>query len=357
MTSALIIGGGIAGLTAAAHLSPHMEVCLLEGESQFGYHASGRSAAMFLENYGNDVVRALNSASRAGLEAAGVLTARAFLLLADAANAEALPTEAASFGAREIPVSEAQAMLPILDPNTVMRAARMEDAYDLDTHGLMEHLRHRALAAGATLLTSQAVQHIARTQTGWRVQTGAGAAYEADILVNAAGAWADPVAEMAGLAPLGIQPYRRSMARLPAPGGHDTTNWPFVDGVGESWYAKPDAGAWLVSPSEEDPVPPQDAWADDMVIAEGLDRYAHYMTEPVTRLLSTWAGLRSFAPDRALVIGPDRAEPTFYWCAGQGGYGFQTALAAGQLLADHVLGRSPALPAPVVAALHPTRFA
>ena len=230
MTSALIIGGGIAGLTAAAHLSPHMEVCLLEGESQFGYHASGRSAAMFLENYGNDVVRALNSASRAGLEAAGVLTARAFLLLADAQNAEALPTEAASFGAREIPVSEAQAMLPILDPNTVMRGpdggrlmiwtSTADGASAPSGAGCRCHAFDKPGCAA----------HRAHTD-GWRVQTGAGAAYEADILVNAAGAWADPVAEMAGLAPLGIQPYRRSMARLPAPGGHDTTNWPLSMGA------------------------------------------------------------------------------------------------------------------------------
>jgi D-arginine dehydrogenase len=177
------------------------------------------------------------------------------------------------------------------------------------------------------------------------------------VLVNAAGAWADPVAQMAGLRPLGIQPYRRSMARIALPAGMSPADWPFVDGVGESWYCKPDAGALIVSPADEDPVEPQDAWADDMVLAEGLARYQAAVTVPVTRLLANWAGLRSFAPDRALVIGADRDAPTFFWYAGQGGYGFQTAPAASQLLADLILGRTPELDAATVAALDPKRFA
>lgn len=357
MTRVLVIGGGVAGLSCAAHLAPHVPVTLLEAEVHLGHHASGRSAAMFLLNYGNDIVRALNAASLPALQASGVLRPKGFLLVADQAGAEMLGPEAESFGAREISVAEAQAMLPILDPTVTVRAARLEGAQDLDTHAVMEHFRQSARAAGAVLATGQRVCRIDRTEGAWQVETQSGARFTADLLVNAAGAWADPVAEMAGVASLGIQPYRRSMARLPAPGGHDTSHWPFTDAVGESWYAKPDAGGWLVSPSEEDPVPPQDAWADDMVIAEGLDRYARYVTEPVTRVTQTWAGLRSFAPDRALVIGPDAAEPAFLWCAGQGGYGFQTAFAAGQLLADLALERSPVLDDATRAALDPARFA
>lgn len=352
----LIVGGGIAGLSCAAALAPFCPVTLLEAEAHLGHHASGRSAAMFLENYGNAVVRALNRASAPHLRAAHVLAPRGFLLVAGADQAELLTPEAEAFGAVEIPVSAARDMLPILNTDTTARAARLEGAQDLDTHRLMEHFRRTALAHGARIATGQRVTALHRQDAGWRVETG-DETFCARHLVNAGGAWADPIARMGGVRPLGIQPYRRSMARLPAPGGQDTSDWPFVDAVGESWYAKPDAGGWLVSPSEEDPLPPQDAWADDMVIAEGLDRYARFVTEPVTRVTATWAGLRSFAPDRALVIGPDPAEPSFLWCAGQGGYGFQTAFAGGRLLADHLLERSPELPDETVAALHPARFA
>ena len=146
------------------------------------------------------------------------------------------------------------------------------------------------------------------------------------------------------------------MARLPAPGGHDVSAWPMFFGVGESWYAKPDAGALLVSPADEDPVEPHDAWADDMVLAEGVARYEEMVTTPVERLLTSWAGLRSFAPDRALVLGPDPAEPDFIWCAAQGGYGFQTAPAASQLVADLTLGRSSEFSSEVLSQLTPERL-
>lgn len=357
MSHALIIGGGVAGLTAAAHLAPHMGVTLLEGETSLGHHASGRSAAMFLLNYGNAVVKALNAASHGALQQAGVLSPRDFLLVADAEGADKLGPEAAEFGAEEISLTAAQALWPILNPATIVRAARLYGAQDLDTHALMEHFRKLARSHGAQIVTGHRVTALEETPTGWVAHTASGSQIAGTLLVNAAGAWADEVAALAGVAPIGLQPYRRSMARLPAPGGHDTSAWPFVDAVGESWYAKPDAGGWLVSPSEEDPMPPHDAYADDMVIAEGLDRYSAFVTEPVTRVSQTWAGLRSFAPDRALVIGPDAARDGVYWCAGQGGYGFQTAFAAGRLLADHILQRPPELDAATVAALHPARFA
>jgi glycine/D-amino acid oxidase-like deaminating enzyme len=357
MIDYLIIGGGVAGLSCAAHLAPHATVTLLEGETALGHHASGRSAAMFLENYGNDTVRALNRASAAHLHAAGALRPRDFLLLADAQGADLLSPEADSFGASEIAVAQAATLLPILNPATVTRAARLTGAMDLDTHAVMEHFRRSARANGAEIATGERVNALSATDSGWQASTQSGGTLTARHIVNAAGAWADAVARMAGVPAKGIQPFRRSMARLPAPGGHDTTHWPFVDAVGESWYAKPDAGGWLVSPSEEDPQPPHDAYADDLTIAEGLDRYSRYVTEPVTRVTATWAGLRSFAPDRALVIGPDPAAPSFLWCAGQGGYGFQTAFAAGRLLADHALQRSPELDSATIAALDPARFA
>jgi glycine/D-amino acid oxidase-like deaminating enzyme len=175
-------------------------------------------------------------------------------------------------------------------------------------------------------------------------------------LVNAAGAWVDVIAKMAGMLPIGITPLRRSMARIPAPGGHDVSGWPMLFGPGENWYAKPDAGALIVSPADEEPIEPMDAWADDMVLAEGLARYEAHVTEPVTRMLSNWAGLRSFAPDRNLVLGPDTQDASFIWMAGQGGYGFQTAPAASQLVADLVAGDASEIPAEMIAKLLPERL-
>lgn len=359
MSRVLIIGGGIAGISAAARLAPHASVTLLEGEDSLAYHASGRSAAMFLRDYGNATVKALNAASADHHHHAdgGVLSPRGMMMVAGPENLEAFRADSADLGLDEIPLERAQKLWPILNPDTVAHAAYAEDAQDLDTDLLIQNFARHARAHGAELLTGARVTGIIRSATGWRVTTLAGQIHEADLLVNAAGAWADPVARMAGLKPLGIQPYRRSMARIALPPGVSPADWPFVDGVGESWYCKPDAGALIVSPSEEDPAEPHDAWADDMVLAEGLARYQAMVTAPVTRLLANWAGLRSFAPDRALVIGPDAQDASFLWCAGQGGYGFQTAPAASQLLADLALGATPALEAATVTALDPKRFA
>jgi glycine/D-amino acid oxidase-like deaminating enzyme len=200
------------------------------------------------------------------------------------------------------------------------------------------------------------VKTITKTNAGWIIQAS-DQTFEALNLVNAAGAWVDEIAKLAGVDPLGFTPLRRSMARIPAPGGHDVSSWPMMFGPGEEWYAKADAGALIVSPAEEDPTTPHDAFADDMVLAEGLARYEANVTEPVTRLLSSWAGLRTFSRDRTLVLGPDVGEPSFIWCAGQGGYGMQSSPAASQLLADLVSGVQSDLPTDTIAALSPQRFA
>ncbi|WP_375689258.1 NAD(P)/FAD-dependent oxidoreductase [Pseudooceanicola sp. LIPI14-2-Ac024] len=354
----LIIGGGVAGVSVAARLAPLGSLLLLEGEEALAYHASGRSAAMFLESYGNATVRALNSASVDHHTHAdgGVLSPKPMLLIGRRGEETAFAEEMTSFGMTELSVAEARGLVPILHPEVVTRAALRDDTSDLDTDLLIQNFARAARTAGAEVRTRARVTAIARDGGVWRVTAG-GEEITARVLVNAAGAWADEVAAMAGVAPIGIVPHRRSMARIPAPGGHDTRDWPFIDAVGERWYAKPDAGKLIVSPSEEDATEPHDAWADDMVLAEGLARYEEMVTEPVTRVEHSWAGLRSFAPDRALVIGRDPKAPEFIWLAGQGGYGFQTAPAASQLAADLIAGRAPALPAAVIAALSPTRFA
>ncbi|WP_299138270.1 FAD-binding oxidoreductase [uncultured Tateyamaria sp.] len=351
MTDVIVIGGGIAGISVAARLSEHASVTLIEAETALGYHASGRSAALFEENYGAPSVVALSRASAADHQP--YLSPRGLLLLARAGEDELFLKDAKALQCPEIPLAEASARVPILN-DRITRAAYHEGAQDIDTDRMMQDMAKTLRANGGRIRTGAPVTAIARTRT-WQVHL-TDERLTCDVLINAAGAWADQIANMAGVRPIGLTPCRRSMARIPAPGGQDVSNWPIFFGVGETWYAKPDAGKLLVSPADEDPVDPHDAWADDMVLAEGLDRYAQHVTEPVTRVETTWAGLRSFAPDRTLVLGADPMQPSFFWCAGQGGYGFQTAPAASRLVVDLALGRPPEIDATTVKSLSPARF-
>ncbi len=356
MQDFLIIGGGIAGISAAARLAAHGAVTVLEGESALAHHASGRSAAMYEPHYGLPPVVELSLASEAYFQgAANVLSPRGMMVLAGAADRDIFDRDADGMELTRISPDEAKAIVPIINADVVRYAAHASQAWDIDTDLLLQGFAREARSHGAQIVTGARVTAIARIAGGWRVTTATGD-YNAKILINAAGAWVDQIAEMAGITPLGFTPMRRSMARIPAPGGHDVSTWPMMFGAGEAWYAKPDAGALIVSPAEEDAVAPHDAWADDMVLAEGLARYEEMMTEPVTRLLSNWAGLRTFSPDRVLVIGADAADPSFFWLAGQGGYGFQSSPAASQLAADLIVGAGSDLSEGLIAALSPGRF-
>jgi D-arginine dehydrogenase len=355
-TDFLIIGGGIAGVSAAARLAPMGSVVLLEQEATLAHHASSRSAALYEPHYGAAPVVALSLASADDLMAQpGLLSPRGVMMVARADQADQFRHDMDDMQLTAMSVAEAVARVPILNADVVAHAAFADHAQDIDTDLFLQGFARSARSAGAQIITGAAVTAIARANDRWQVTTAQGV-YIARTLVNAAGPWVDHVARMAGARPLGFTPLRRSMARIPAPGGHDISRWPMLFGPGEEWYAKPDAGALIVSPAEEDPMEPHDAFADDMVLAEGLARYEAMVTEPVTRLLSNWAGLRTFSPDRVLVIGRDPVVPEFIWCAGQGGYGFQTAAAAARLLADLVAGRPPELDAAVVAQLSPARF-
>ncbi|TNC50182.1 FAD-binding oxidoreductase [Rubellimicrobium rubrum] len=351
MIDFLVIGGGIAGVSAAARLSALGSVTLLEAEDRLGHHATGRSAAVFEETYGAPSTVALSRASRSELEDRAVLSPRGLMMVARAEEDQAFEHDLIALEMTEIGLGEAQERFPILGPAAI-RAAFQPDTFDLDTDRLLQGFLREAKANGAQVVSRSPVTAIRRTGAGWTVE--AGATYEAHVLVNAAGAWADSVAVMAGLPPLSLQPMRRSMARIPSP--LDPSSWPMVLGAGESWYMKPDAGALLVSPAEEQPQEPHDAWADDMVLAEGLARFEENVTMEVTRLLASWAGLRTFAPDRQLVLGPDPLEPAFLWCAGQGGYGFQTSCAASRHLAELAGGGPTTLGAELAAALSPARL-
>jgi D-arginine dehydrogenase len=356
-TDFLIIGGGVAGISVAARLSHLGQVTLLEAEDQLAYHASGRSAALYEPRYGPPAIKSLSLASGDYLRSAhgGVLSPRGLMLVAGCDQAAGYEAEAADLGLTQISIEAALAKVPTLAPDALGFAAFSEHAHDLDTDLLIQNFRRDGLAQGANLICGARAQSITRTAAGWQVVTRKGD-FDGRILVNAAGAWVDEVAVMAGVAPLGFTPLRRSMARIPAPGGHDVSSWPMLFGAGESWYAKPDAGALIVSPSEEHRMAPHDAFADDMVLAEGLARYEAFSSAPVTRLITSWAGLRTFSPDRLPVAGWALDCPAFFWLAGQGGYGFQSAPALSQLAADLITGAPPSADAATVAALSPARF-
>jgi D-arginine dehydrogenase len=351
-----VIGGGIAGISAAAAMSSSARLIVLEGEGVLAHHASGRSAALYEPRYGNPAVVDLSLASGDTFRALpGVLSPRGLMVVSGPDDHAAFRKDAYAMDLSPLTVDQARAMVPILNPETVAFAAHADHAWDIDTDLLLQGMARHARALGATIQTRARVTAITPQAGGWRLDW-AGGGTTARIVVNAAGAWADQVAALAGVAPIGLQPLRRSMARIPAPPGHDPARWPMVFGAGETWYMKPDAGALIVSPAEEHPMPPHDAFADDMVLAEGLARYEEMVTTPVTRMLANWAGLRTFAPDRAPVIGFDPSVRGFFWLAGQGGYGFQTAPAAAALAADLLAGRASGLSAGPVAALSPGRF-
>ena len=354
MTDFLVIGGGIAGVSAAARLSHLGSVTVLEGEAALGYHATGRSAALFEENYGAPAVVALNTASHDHLRS-GYLSARGVLLIGSADQAGAYEHDRKTLRLHDVTLAEAQQMCPILDMTRVDRASYHADATDIDTDLLLADFARTVRGNGGVITRNAQVTAITKTAHGWQVTTKE-RVYDAKVVVNAAGPWADQVAVMAGIVPVGLQPMRRSMGRIPAPDQHDVSKWPMVFGPGETWYCKPDAGALIVSPAEETPVDPHDAYADDMALAQGFALFEQHMTTTVTRLLSSWGGLRTFAPDRVLVLGPDPADASFVWVAGQGGYGFSSCAAASQLIADLIAGQDSQIDKAAIAALSPDRF-
>ena len=352
----IIIGGGIAGLSLGAKLAGAGSLLLIERETNLGYHASGRSAALYEPNYGPPEIVALSSESSDAFHAmAGILTPRGVMSVAGEGQDALFGQDVDAMDMQEISIDEACHIVPILNPKAVWRAARADHAWDIDTDLLLQGHAATLRALGGQVVTKANVTAITPQLGGWTIQAG-DQTYSGKMLINAAGAWADQIATLAGVNPIGIQPLRRSMARIPAPANHDVSGWPMMFGAGETWYAKPDAGALIVSPADADLVEPQDAWADDMVLAEGIARYEAMVTSPVTQLLANWAGLRSFTPDHVPVIGHDLMQPNFFWLAGQGGYGFQTSPAASELAFNLLTWQPSNLSRPLIMKLSPLRF-
>lgn len=355
----LVVGGGIAGAAAAYELSSRARVAVLERESQPGYHSTGRSAAMYIETYGTPVIRRLVKAARRFLETppegfaeGSFLAPRGELMIAREDQVEQLRAafEAGQRFCDELEMiegAEARRLIPALRPEAAAAAVYEPGARDIDVAGLHQGFLKGLKARGGVLVCSAEVGALARRDGLWVAETRAGR-YAAPVVVNAAGAWADELAALAGLEPLGLVPKRRSAFTFDPPAGTEIARWPLVVDVEESFYFKPDAGRLLGSPADATPSPACDAAPEELDIAHGVARIEAATTLSITRLAHRWAGLRSFFADGDPAVGFDPAAEGFCWLAGQGGYGVKTSSPLGRVCAAEVLGEG--FPADLAAA-------
>ncbi len=338
-----IVGAGMAGASLAAELAPHANVLLLEAEDHPGYHATGRSAAFWTETYGGPLVQPLTTASGPWLAEHGFLRTRGALTIGrqqDGAMLDHFAAQFAGSGVRmdrldhaamlaHVPGLAAQWCDGIYEP----------DCSDIDVAGLHGFMLQAAAKAGAMLAVRAQVTALDRIASGWQIATQAGE-FKAAHIINAAGAWADDIARLAAIAPLGIQPLRRTVVQLRTTPAAPAT-LPLVLDIHEGFYFKPEAGKLWLSPHDEHPCPPCDAAAEEMDVALAISRFQSVVGWQIDGVERRWAGLRSFAPDRLPVYGADPADPAFIWFAGQGGFGIQTAPAAARLVAQQLLGHPP----------------
>ena len=360
----MVIGAGIAGATVAAHLSPDHRVALIEAEEAAGYHTTGRSAAIWILNYGPPDVRVLTGASREffanpppGFADAPILNQRAVVFLAppdQAGRLQIMLNEGT--GLRETSVAEIQKLVPALRSGYAVGAAIEDDAFDMDVAQLHQGFLRQMRAAGGVLALRSRTGRIEWQNGQWQVETAGGRLFQAPVIVNASGAWGDEVAIQAGVQPLGLVPKRRTGCVIdPVP--WEPAAWPMVNDVDHTWYIRPEARTKImVSPADETDMHPHDVAPDELDVAIAIDRMQQALTIDVKRVEHSWAGLRTFTPDRNLAFGWDRHAQGFFWCVGQGGYGIQTSPAAGRLVADVISGRDPGPAGRILPTVNPARF-
>jgi D-arginine dehydrogenase len=345
----LVIGCGMAGAAIAAHLAEHASVHVLEMEDQPGYHSTGRSAALFSENYGNATIRALTRASRAFLRSppsgfceTQLLKPRTVLMYGRSQQREAfdqLVKAAREDGNLEyVTASVARELACILRPEGLLGGVVDRNCADIEVHELHRGYIKRLKRLGGTLTLGAQVTDLYRESGKWIVRCG-GETHRAGAIVNAAGAWAGEVGRTARAQQIPLEPMRRTAVLTDPPPGLIPDKWPMIVDVEEQFYAKPDAGLILFSPADETPIAPCDAQPEDFDVAIAVHRLESETTLEVRRVRRKWAGLRSFVPDRSPVIGYDRLQPGFFWVAALGGYGIQTAPALSALGAALVLKR------------------
>lgn len=368
----IIVGAGMAGASLAYELSRSSRVCVLEAETQPGVHATGRSAALFAPSYGGAEIRAVTRASQAffaqppeGFCDHPLLHARGCLFIGRADQAPRLRRmldEIANSGGALAPISREQAFarVPLLRPQYLDCAAFDPNAMDIDVAELHQGFLRGARRAGAVLRLDARISEVERRWGLWTIPVQE-SVVEAPILINAAGAWADQVAMVCGARGAGLRPLRRTAMIVDAPDGVDPRSWPAVIDAEEAFYFKPESGRLLLSPADETPAEPGDAQPDEMDIAIGVERTQAALDIEVRRIRQSWAGLRTFAADRVPVVGYDPEVEGLFWCAGQGGYGIQTAPALARVAAALALDAPP--PSDVldeglvVAGLSPARVA
>ncbi|MFB9237965.1 NAD(P)/FAD-dependent oxidoreductase [Plantactinospora siamensis] len=364
----LVIGAGMAGVVAGCFLAPLGRVRVLEMEPAPAYHSTGRSAAHFSEYFGNPAVRRMTAASWPFLRTPppgfdGPLVAPRGVLALCPPGAEDVFDRAYEAGRRvrggveRLDEGQVRELCPVVRPGRFVAALLRPSAMDLDVAALHAGMVRGIRAAGGEIRCGARVRALARRRGSWYADTDAGT-FAAPIVVNAAGAWADELARLAGAAPQGLVSRRRTVAVTPAPDGYDVTRWPMVTDVTDTFYFKPESGRLLLSPADSTPVPAGDVRPDDLDVALAAHRFEEATTVRVRRITHRWAGLRTSTPDDIPVIGADPAAKGFHWLAGLGGYGIQLAPACGRLLAAAVTGTAPDGPlaglAEVVAPRQPT---
>jgi D-arginine dehydrogenase len=353
----LIIGAGIAGASVAYELASRGRVVVLERELHPGYHSTGRSAALFSEIYGNAVVRGLSRASRhflenpvPGFSDVSLLRPRGVLYIATSEQRIAVDEFRAAPDVlrhtRELSTQDALARVPVLRPEYAAHCLYEPDAMDVEATTLHQSYLRGLRQGGGSVVTNCVIESIERSSGHWSVRT-ATETYRTPILINAAGAWADEVAALAGVSLVGLEPRRRTALLIQPPQELHVDRWPMVIDIDESFYFKPDAGKLLLSPADETPCAPADAQPDDLDVAIAVDRVERATTLSIERVTHRWAGLRSFVADRSPVAGFDDHCEGFFWLAGQGGYGIQTAPALARVAAALASGQS--IPADITA--------
>ena len=345
----LIVGGGIAGASVASFLAPHASVIVLEREDQPGYHSTGRSAAMFMEGYGSPQVRALTRASRSFFESppdgfcdGAILKDRGALTIATADQVDALRLEYDTLRAHSDRIewldgATTRALVPVLRPEASVQGLLDASAMEMDVDVLYQGFLRNARRHGCEIVCRAQATRIDHEGGVWTVET-TNDRYTAPVIVDAAGAWADHVARLAGVETIGLIPKRRAAFTFDAPAGLSIESWPMVLAADESFYIKPDAGQLLGSPANADPVDAHDVQAEELDIAIAIDRITTATTLTIRRPNHVWAGLRSFVADGDLVGGFAPDAPGFFWLAAQGGYGVQTSAAMGEACADLIRG-------------------
>lgn len=345
----IVIGGGIGGVSLGYELASDRRVALLERESTLAFHTTGRSAALFLETYGNSTIRALTTASRAFLVdpqehfRSELLAPRPLLQFAATGRGDALEALYADVSrltpdARLVSPTDARTLFPPLRPELIDCALYEPHSMEVDVHALHQGFVRGLRDRGGRVHTGAGVTQLRRVDGLWHVHTTDGSVHTAPLVVDAAGAWADVVGGMAGADPIGLVPMRRSVFMVAAPDDLDTANLATLSDMDEKFYIKPEGAQLLCSPADETPTEPSDARPDELEIARAFDDIAEATTLTGRHLRSSWAGLRSFVPDRTPVVGFDRKVEGFFWCAGQGGYGIQTCAALARVGATIVRG-------------------